>query len=81
MSMIFDGFSTRAEAERFVASVAHDFGLSGSVHDTVESSDAADPFPFTLTPPIAHVDRAESPEVENQVEMAVLIYGGTYAGT
>lgn len=80
MSMIFDGFKKREDAEKFVASIELRFGLTGEVYDTEAASDAADPFPFELRPPIAHVPRAEV-WTEKQIEQAVSDFGGKFAGT
>ena len=80
MSMIFDGFKTRDDAEKFVKSIETRFGLEGTVYDTVEASDAADPFPFELRPPIAHIPRAEE-WTEKQIEQSAKPFGGVFAGT
>ena len=80
MSMIFDGFPTRANAEAFLKSIELRFELKGAVHETQKASDAADPFPYELHPPIVHIDRAEM-WTEKQVEQAVSDFGGTFAGT
>ena len=87
MSMIFDGFKTREDAEKFVASIETRFGLSGAVYDTADASYAADPFPFELCPPIAHIDRAseesadDEERIEEEVESVAKDFGGTFAGT
>lgn len=82
MSMIFDGFKTRADAEKFVAAMKLRFGLDGQVYDTEEASQAADPFPSVLRPPIAHIDRSDSMYLEKQVETAAAReFGGEFQGT
>jgi hypothetical protein len=80
MAMIFDRFPTSAHAIGFAASVSRSLGLDTATFSTVEASDAADPFPFELVPPIVHVDRTDE-RVEAELEGFVAIFGGRFAGT
>jgi hypothetical protein len=80
MSMLFDGFSDRKDAAAFAAAVKSRFGLDTAIYDTRAASDEADPFPFELTPPVVHVERAEA-AIEDAVENFVLRFNGVFAGT
>lgn len=81
MSLLFHRFPDVERAERFVQAVWDVSRLDGQVFATFAESQAADPFPFVLDPPIVHIDRDEDPDVERCVEAAVLAFGGTFAGT
>lgn len=62
MSLIFDNFPSREEAEAFIAEIERDFsllGLKGRVFDDQESADKDDSFPFLLEPFIVHIDRPQ----------------------
>lgn len=87
MSMIFDGFPTRADAEAFASHVKEEFGREATVHDSQEESDEEDEFPFELTPPIVLVDRRYSSKGrlrsngEGRIERRVEKFNGRFAGT
>jgi hypothetical protein len=57
--------------------------FTSQVFMTRKESDARDPFPFKITPPIVHVDRSddEDVEIEGQIIARVGEYGGTFAAT
>lgn len=61
MSLIFDRFPSPDAAAVFMAAV-HELEpeLDRQVFGTVAESDAHDPFPFELTPPIVHVERIDT---------------------
>ena len=80
MSMIFDEFVTMDDAKAFVAHVKDRYGLDGQTFDSVEAAMEHDPFPFVLTPPIAHIDRTDS-ATEQTLWGAVTTFGGKFAGT
>jgi hypothetical protein len=81
MSMIFDRFPSRREADGFAASVTRLTGLGASVYDDEAAAMEHDLFPLRLVPPIVHVDRDDDPEVEKRIVRLVRRYNGTYAGT
>jgi hypothetical protein len=74
MSLIFDSFPTRQQAEAFASAE------NGQVFDTEEAAQEADPFPYPLTPPIVHTPRAGLDE-ERATELAVQEFGGRFVGT
>lgn len=78
--LIFDRFASRNHANNFVDWVASNHGLRCTIHDSQQSSNAVDPFPFMLDPPIVLVQRA-SLETEEAVEASVTLFGGVFAGT
>jgi hypothetical protein len=82
--LIFDRFVTREHAENFARSAGERFGLGATVHDTQEESNAIDPFPFALTPPIVLVERPEPfPNAEREDEIIAFARESDahYAGT
>jgi hypothetical protein len=94
MSMVFDNFATRADAEAFVAAVKARFDLDGQTFATDHDSYADDPGPFTRRPYIAHVDRVpvgiehdEATDIalavvaEERVEEFAAEFGGEFIGT
>lgn len=81
MSLIFDRFEKRSDAEAFVAEVGKRFGREGSVFDTGEESQASDPFPFQLNGIVVHIERTEDYEVEDEIRPLVRRFGGAFAGT
>jgi hypothetical protein len=80
MSLIFDRFPSTEAAETFVAEMEILHGLPGKVYATQAESNKDDFFPWRLDPPIALIDRA-SLETEEDVERAVIAFGGEFAGT
>lgn len=79
--LIFDRFPTLAAAEAFAERVAGDYDrLEAFVYEHEQEAFSADPFPFELTPPIVHVDRA-GVEAELALEQLVELYGGCLAGS
>jgi hypothetical protein len=80
--LIFDGFAFREKAEEYATWVTEKYQRSATVYDTQEQSDAVDPFPFRLFPPIVLVERIEiGDEQEQQIEEAVQDFDGRFAGT
>jgi hypothetical protein len=81
--LIFDGFPSRALADAYAAWVIAKYERQACVYDSQEDSDAVDPFPFRLNPPIVLVDRLESDTVAHQarIEKSVKKFGGQFAGT
>lgn len=79
MAMIFDSFPSVREAEAFARSVAPNG--DAELFATQAESDAVDPFPYQLQPPIVHVPRQDSSMVERFIEARVTDFGGQYAGT
>lgn len=78
--LIFDSFPTRERAEAFVAAVRSQ-GRIANVYDSQDESNAADPFPFILRPPIVLVERLSGYVGEREIEAMVRGYGGDFAGT
>lgn len=80
--MIFDNFPSREKAEDFAAAVKKNYNRECWVHDTQESSNAQDPFPYRLDPPVVLVERDYNHFTwEEEIAALVKQYGGTYAGT
>jgi hypothetical protein len=80
--LIFDGFSSKEKAEDYARAVTEKFKRSATVYDSQEQSNAVDPFPFELSPPIVLVERLEiGDELEDEIEDMVHGYGGEFAGT
>lgn len=78
--LIFDSFPDKEKAKEFVCAVRTKHGLKGTVHNNQDESNAIDPFPFELYPPIVLIDRADQ-QVERVVEKLVVEFGGSFAGT
>lgn len=87
MSLIFDKFSTLAQAESFASFVENQFGLGTQTYDNEGEAQLADPFPWRLDAPIVHVDRVypdgteTTIEQEERIQLLVQDYDGTFAGT
>ena len=84
MSLIYDSFESAVDSKRF-ASIVEALGRNASVHDSVESAMAVDPFPFVANPPIVVVERMEESEhtglTESMITAIAQIMGGSFAGT
>jgi hypothetical protein len=80
MAMIFDQFPDENIARAFAANVGNLYHVECPVFDNRDDSDAADPFPFGLAPPIVHVPRMDE-RAEQRVQEMVKLYDGMYAGT
>lgn len=78
--MIFDGFPSMERALAFARIVPSHFGLTARVFEDQESSDASDPIPVTLNPPIVQVERSD-PETEASVAALAVEFDGVFAGT
>ena len=78
--LIFDRFPSRDKAEAFASAVTQRDGLSATVYDSQDESNAVDPFPFQLHPPIVLVERS-LPSIEQALEKWVSVFGGQVAGT
>jgi hypothetical protein len=78
--LIFHKFPSREHAEAFARSVREREKLSASVHATQDESNAVDPFPFPLAPPIVLVGRGD-PSIENALAERVQDFGGEFEGT
>jgi hypothetical protein len=85
MSLIFDRFPTRQQAENFVSAITSEFSLEGEVFADQETSNQADPFPFLLNAPIALISRPMgNPNrlaIEQLIIKRVRRFGGVFAGT
>jgi hypothetical protein len=85
MSLIFDRFPSRQQAENFVAAITSEFNVEGEVFDDQETSNQADPFPFALNAPIALIDRPvgnpKQAQIEGFIIKRVRRFGGVFAGT
>jgi hypothetical protein len=85
MSLIFDSFSSRQQADQFVAAVKTETGLEAKVFDTVDEAQEHDPIPATLAAPVVHIDRPQLMEergeaIEHHIEDMVGEYGGRFVG-
>lgn len=83
--LIFDGFPTREHARAFACQADAVYHRWAVVFDSQEESDAVDPFPYELVPPIVLVEREEMPERNLQEEDAIarmaVNFSGRFAGT
>lgn len=79
--LIFDRFPNRVKAEAFAAQISKMFGHDASVYDSQEESNAVDPFPFVLTPPIVLVERKHDNQNETEIVEMVKTFSGKFAGT
>lgn len=82
--LIFDRFPSTERATEFVAAVKDRYALDGEVYASQDESDAADPFPFELTPPIALIERpplTAPRKLEAEIENFVQGFDGVFAGT
>ena len=57
--LIFHKLPSRKHAESFACSVTQEEKLSASVYATQDESNAVDPFPYELLPPIVLVGRGD----------------------
>lgn len=93
MSLIFDSFKTREDAERFARDVKAAFRRRTDVHDTLEEMTGTgnplhknddgklhDVFPWSLNPPIVLVERGNEVD-DKRIEYLVEMYGGKFQGT
>ena len=86
MSLIFDGFKTRCQAERFAAATEKRFNLHAYIPEDRADSMKHDPFPFELGEHIVHIDRPPfglegSQRIEFRIIASVTRFGGAWAGT
>lgn len=79
--MIFDSFPSIEAAGRFCDAVEDIHGLTTALYETESEAQAVDPFPYELHAPIVHVERHEDFDTEQTIELAVIAYGGKFAGT
>jgi hypothetical protein len=79
--LIFDKFKDRSKADEFSAAT------NGKVYDNQEASNAVDPFPFQLIPPIVLVETVLQADgnldlkAEDGIIRLVKTFKGTFAGT
>lgn len=81
--LIFDRFPSKEKAKAFSEQVYRKTGRKTILCDSQEESDAHDPFPFQLEPPIVLVERDSDtgPQFETKIERGVTAFGGVFAGT
>lgn len=81
MSLLFDKWPDRGRIAEFIDAVHElDPDLDCHIYETVQASDAADPFPYRLYPPIVHVDRTDE-NTEAIIESLGEAHGARFAGT
>lgn len=78
--LIFHKFPSREHADAFARSVSERVKFSASVYATQDESNAVDPFPYDLTPPIVLVGRGDF-GIEEAIRARVQDFGGKSAGT
>jgi hypothetical protein len=78
--LIFHKFSSLEQAAAFARSVTQREKLPASFHATQDESNAVDPFPFELLPPIVLVGRGDL-GIEEALRVRVQDFGGEFAGT
>lgn len=79
--LIFDRFRDLAHAESVAKRIREKLGLNVRVCASQEESDAIDPFPYVLTPPILLVERPVYEQRERAVIAFVKGQEGSFAGT
>lgn len=79
--LIFDHFPDRLKAVGFASHIRATTGRDARVYASQAESDAVDPYPFVLTPPIVLVSREDDLSGEDAIELAVYKFGGEFAGT
>jgi hypothetical protein len=80
--LIFDQFESWETAEAFAAFITAKYNRSATVYADQEESDAVDPIPCPLSPPIVLVERRVVGEPQEQeIEALVGSFGGRFAGT
>jgi len=78
--LVFHEFPSLQHAEAFARSVTEQEKLPASFHATQGESNAVDPFPFELVPPIVLVGRGKF-AIEEAIKVRVEDFGGEFAGT
>jgi hypothetical protein len=84
VSLIFHRFVNEMAATAFGVSMRSAWpDLEWSLCSSQEHSNAIDPFPWKLTPPIVLVDRPhdEDEETERAIEALAVGHGAVFAGT
>lgn len=79
--LIFDGFPNRNAAEGFSQHIQAEYKRDAKVYDSQADSNAVDPFPFRLNPPIVLVERKDDYSDEEEIERSVKNFNGSFAGT
>lgn len=79
--LIFDHFPDRLQAVGFASHVRATTGRDARVYNSQDESNAVDPYPFVLVPPIVLVSRVGKWSDEEYIELAVTRFGGEFAGT
>lgn len=78
--LIFDSFPSKAKALEFVQFVRDKFTLSPTLCETRREFNRIDTFPSELVMPVVVIER-QTQDIETQIELAVLDFDGTFAGT
>jgi hypothetical protein len=93
MSLIFHSFPNDIAACSFGGNVKSLHGLEWALCSAQAQANAIDPFPYELTPPIVLIERpsegedreeygvTEGSELEDEIELFVVHFGGKFAGT
>ena len=81
MPLIFDGFASLEDAQRFADTTRALHGLEAQVFSSAARAHAIDPFPYGLNPPVVHIERVDAGALEHEIEESVRDFGGRFAGT
>lgn len=74
--LVFDGFPSLQHAREFADHVVEiEPALKSYVFESADEANAQDPFPYQLTPPIVHVERANDGD-DSTIERARELGGG-----
>ena len=79
--LIFDDFLSERTAQKFAGACKRRFAKDAIVCQNQDESDAIDPFPFALRPPIVLVERDAAVELEDEIIQEVESFKGRYFGT
>lgn len=79
--LVFDGFTSRQNAEAFAEHVKRNFDRDAQVFDSQAESDRHGRFCSKLDPPIVQVERNADFEAEWDITAVVAEFGGVFAGT
>jgi hypothetical protein len=78
--MIFE-FKEMDQARAFAEAVKSRFKLDGRVFDDAKAAADSHMFPWEQYPPVVHIDRHESIDVELEIEELASKFGGDFIGT
>jgi len=81
MALIFDNFTSLANAAAFAGEAKTRFGRDAAIYTNADEAAEAGFFPFVLTAPVVLVDRDEDYADEDTLRTLVKNFQGEFAGT